>query len=221
MYGRGVCLALAMVLSGGMPALSGEVRSVDAVPAYVQLPLAELVRKARGNDVRAQFELGARFNYGRGVPKNASEALRWLRQAAQRGHTEAQRLLALKYYHGYDIPMDHGEALQWVQRLAEAGDVRGQLMLAAMYANGEGTPRQLVRAHAWYAIAAAGARVAWEAGDAAMREMQDAAEVQRDHIAALLLPDEQAEAQRMASDWWLRKAKVKLPAPAAISPGPR
>ncbi len=216
-YGKAMFVAFWLALLTVTPAASGE---APATPeAYDRLPLADLVPKARNNDVSAQFELGSRFNYGRGVPKNTAEALRWLRQAAQRGHTEAQRLLALKFYHGYDVPADLGEALQWAQRLAEAGDVRAQMMLAAMYANGEGGPRQLVRAHAWYAIAAAGAWQADEAGDAAMREMRTAAEAQRDYVATLLLPGEEAEAQQMASDWWLRRAKVKLPAPPPPAAG--
>lgn len=211
-YGKLVCAALALML------LSGQVGGMEDAAAYTRMPLADLARKASGNDARAQFELGVRFNEGRGVPKNTTEALRWLREAAWRGHIEAQRLLALKYYHGYGVPMDHTEALRWAQRLAEANDVRGQMMLAAMYANGEGTPRQLIRAYAWYAIAAT---AALEAGDAIVRELGDMAKAQRDYTATLLKPDEEAAAQKMASDWWLRKAKVKLPRPSPPAAGPR
>jgi TPR repeat protein len=195
-----------------LPARAEAISKASSVAdEYRKLSLAEVVRKAKANDAGAQFELGSRFNYGRGVPKNVSEALHWLRSAAQRGNIEAQRLLALKLYYGYDVAADHVEALQWAARLADAGDIPGQMMLANMYANGEGAPRQLVRAYAWYAIAAAAAQQAVEKGEEGLRGMQDVAVDQRDRMAALLLPVEEVEAQRMASDWWLGKAKVKLP----------
>lgn len=205
-----------------LPAWAAPAVADKAAPVpveYDKLALAEIVRKAKAGDAAAQFELGSRFNYGRSVPKNVHEALRWLRSSAQRGHVEAQRLLALKFYHGYDITADHAEALQWASRLADAGDVPGQMMLANMYANGEGTPRQLVRAYAWYDIAAATAQQAVERGDVSLTALQDAALEQRERTAAVLLPEQEAEAQKMASDWWLQKAKVRLPVkPGAGSP---
>lgn len=172
---------------------------------YEQLKLAELVRRANANDVRAQFELGSRFNYGRAAPKNVKEALRWLRRAAQGGQADAQRLLAIKFYNGYDVAVDHDEALLWSKRLAESGDAPGQMMLASMYANGEGGPRNLVRSYMWYDIAATSAQKATD--DSALFA---AASEMRDKTAALLLPAEEAEAQQLASDWWLRKQGVSL-----------
>lgn len=172
---------------------------------YEQLKLAELVRLANANDVRAQFELGARFNYGREAPKNVKEALRWLRRAAQAGQTDAQRLLAIKFYNGYDIAVNYEEALLWARRLAESGDAPGQMMLANMYANGEGGPRDLVRSYMWYDIAATSAQKTPD--DTALFE---AAAEMRDKTAALLLPVEEAEAQQLASDWWLKKQGVSL-----------
>lgn len=172
---------------------------------YEQMKLPELVSKANANDTSAQFELGSRFNYGRAAPKNNVEALRWLRRAAQGGHTEAQRLLAVKLYNGYDIAVDHEEALLWAQRLAEAGDVPGQMMAGNMYANGEGTPRDLVRAYMWYDVAAT---VSQQANGDPLQ--QQAAMDARDRTAALLLPEEEVKAQELASGWWQRQQGVSL-----------
>lgn len=173
---------------------------------YEKLALADLVRRARSGNARAQFELGSRFNYGRGVPKNVPEALVWLRRAGLAGQADAQRLLAVKFFNGYDLEVDHEEAFRWTQRLAEAGDAPGQLALASMYANGEGVARSLVHSYMWYDVAAATAQTKDEAGSPLA---QEAAE-QRDRIGALLLPQEEQEAQRLASDWWLRKQGVSL-----------
>jgi TPR repeat protein len=195
MLGVVVCMA---ATAGGMQS-----DNVEKLAKYEQLKLPELVRRANANDAWAQFELGSRFNYGRNAPKNNSEALSWLRRAAQNGQRDAQRLLAVKLYNGYDIAVDHDEALLWAQRLAESGDAPGQLMLGNMYANGEGSPRDLVRAYMWYDIAATTAQQG--VTDSAL---QQAAVEMRDKTGALLMPEEEVVAQEFASNWWLRKQGV-------------
>jgi len=176
--------------------------------AYDKLPLAQLVQRTKADDLKAQFELGARLNYGRGMPKNTKEALRWLRRAAQNGQQDAQRLLALKFYHGYDVSPDQVEALKWTQRLAEAGDVPAQLTLANMYASGEGTERNLVRAYMWYDIASAAAGI--EGSPEEVEKAAQSAAEQRDKVADLLLPEQEVEAQQLSGDWWLQKHGVSL-----------
>ena len=175
---------------------------------YEKLALADLVRRARAGNAQAQFELGSRFNYGRSVPKNVQEALVWLRRAGLAGQPDAQRLLAVKYFNGFDVAIDQEEAFRWAQRLAEAGDAAGQVTLASMYANGEGVPRSLIRSYMWYDIAAASAQLA--AQDDAQAPLALEAGALRDKTGALLLPDEEQEAQRLASDWWLKKQRVSL-----------
>lgn len=171
---------------------------------YDKLPLPQLLAKANARDLTAQFELGSRFNYGRGLPKNTSEALRWLRKAAQAGQEDASRLLAVKLYNGHDVLPDFAEAMRWASRLAEQGDIPAQLMLGSMYANGEGTQRNLIQSYKWYAIAAVGAKREDSDADPKPEQVQSAVE-QRDKIASLLTDAEETEAQQLASDWWLGK----------------
>lgn len=193
----GVAAYIAPATAGGMQS-----NDVEMLAKYEQLKLPELIRRANANDAWAQFELGSRFNYGRNAPKSNTEALSWLRRAAQNGQRDAQRLLAVKLYNGYDVAVDHDEALLWAQRLAESGDAPGQLMLGNMYANGEGSPRDLVRAYMWYDIASTMA----QQGTA----LQQAAVEMRDKTGALLMPEEEVIAQESASNWWLRKQGVSL-----------
>lgn len=200
-----------LFFAAGTSAAEAPISNAAKLEKYQQLKLPELAKRAKANDSWAQFELGSRFNYGRNAPKNNSEALSWLRRAAQNGQPDAQRLLAVKLYNGYDVTVDHDEALLWTQRLAEAGDVPGQMMLGNMYANGEGSPRDLVRAYMWYDIAATVAQQG--NGDPAL---QQAAVDARDKTGALLLPGEEVRAQELASNWWLKKQGVNLAArPAA------
>ena len=44
---------------------------------------SEMVNAAKTGDVAAQYELGKAYLYGKGVEKNADDALRWLRLAAE------------------------------------------------------------------------------------------------------------------------------------------
>jgi len=171
---------------------------------YDKLPLPQLIAKAKSGDPVAQFELASRFNYGRGMPRNTAEALRWLRQAGRNGQEDAARLLAIKFYNGHDVPQDFGEALKWAGVLAEKGDLPAQLMLASMYANGEGGTRDLVRAYMWYAIAAVGAKREGSTEEPRAVQVQAATEA-RDKLATLLSEVQETEAQRLASDWWMKK----------------
>src|SRR3990167_2134483 len=185
---------------------------------YDKLPLPQLLAKANVNDLVAQFELASRFNYGRGIPKNTGEALRWLRRAGNAGQEDAARLLAVKLYNGYDVIADFGEAMKWARLLAEKGDLPAQLMLASMYANGEGTGRDLVQAYTWYAIAAVGAKREGSEEEPKPEQVQAAVEA-RDKLAGLLTDAQETEAQRLASDWWMKKYATPPPKKAAKKKG--
>ncbi len=184
---------------------------------YDKLPLPQLLTKANAGDLTAQFELASRFNYGRSVPRNTSEALRWLRKAARGGQEDAARLLAVKLYNGHDIVPDFAEAMQWATMLAEKGDIPAQLMLASMYANGEGSRRDLVQSYKWYAIAAVGAKREGSAEEPKPEQVQSAIDA-RDKLASLLTDEQETLGQQLASDWWMKKyATPEKPAKAKKS----
>lgn len=196
---------IAVSVSASAGGAAGQEKSSQPV-VYDQMPLTELQRLAEKGNAAAQFELGSRHNYGRGVPKNIREALQWLRRAAQAGQQDAMRLLAVKFYGGFEVPEDHDEAFKWAYALADGGDRQGQVMLGNMYGNGEGVQRSLVRAYMWYDIAAT-LRAGEEPDAEADKLMQDAAD-KRDMTVKLLLPAQEAEAQQLASAWWAARNKA-------------
>ena len=49
-------------------------------------PITEIRRQAEEGDVDAQFNIGGRYFRGVGVPEDDTEAVRWLRLAAEQGH---------------------------------------------------------------------------------------------------------------------------------------
>jgi len=179
---------------------------------YDKVPYSTLHQKADAGDLTAQFELGSRYNYGRDLPKNTREALRWLRKAGEAGNIDAQRLLAIKLFEGHDVPVNQEEAFKWALMLANSGDRPGQFTLGNLYANGEGTERNLIRAYMWFDIAAT--PVTGKTLADLDQKAMDAATDARDKTSSLLQPEEELEAQQLASDWWLNKGSPKTATPA-------
>lgn len=104
----------------------------------------------------AQFLLGTMNIRGEGVPRNPHEGVRLYRLAAAQGHREAQYNLGVLYYNGDGIARDYAEAESWFLRAAQNGDTAAQFALGRMYSVPHiGVRLDLVRAHAWYTLAAA------------------------------------------------------------------
>jgi hypothetical protein len=111
-------------------------------------------RSARDGHVRAQFYLGTLYDYGNGVRRNLSTAVRWYRSAAEAGHTEGQYNLSLMLRDGKGVEVDRRAAVYWLKCAAEAGDAQAQSDLGVAYFYGEGLRRDRLAARWWYARAA-------------------------------------------------------------------
>ncbi|MDP6352608.1 MAG: tetratricopeptide repeat protein [Alphaproteobacteria bacterium] len=98
----------------------------------------------------------------------AAEAA-WL-PLAERGEVAAQVFLG----HLESMRDRHEAAAKWYRRAAAKGNVEAQVLLATQYLRGRGVPRDLVRAYAWYDLAAtAGLTNAARARDMATRQMSE------------------------------------------------
>ena len=84
------------------------------------------------------------------------------------------------------------EAVKWFRKSAEQGHALAQFNLGMAYEDGRGVPQDFVKAHTWFNLAAS------RATDTALR---DQAAKNRDMLAAKMMPDQIAEAQRFASEW--------------------
>ena len=58
---------------------------------------AEFRKAAEHGDAQTQHLLGYRYAQGKGVPKDATEAVKWYRKAAAQGYAAAQYNLGLCY----------------------------------------------------------------------------------------------------------------------------
>ncbi|MCZ6732913.1 MAG: outer membrane beta-barrel protein [Gammaproteobacteria bacterium] len=86
----------------------------EPLPAPVPKPKKDptLVAAEQG-DANAQFKLGHLYSIGKGVPKNASEAIKWYRQAADQGHARAQYNLGAAYVNGAGVRSNKQTAIDW------------------------------------------------------------------------------------------------------------
>jgi TPR repeat protein len=128
---------------------------------------------------------------------------------AEAGDARSQCNLGILYGNGMDdngyaVDGNRPAALKWLLAAAEQGLPRAQIELAEMYAGAPDTAGSHAAACGWFLVAALGLR------GIHLQRAQSGYE----RIAALLSPDQIAQARRFARDW-----TAKLPKEAArLSP---
>ena len=108
----------------------------------------------RRDYVTAQYLLATAYRDGRGVPRDAAEALTWFRRAAEHGMAEAQVELGVMAHLGDGVALDDTAALEWFRRAAEQSLAAGQNNLGTMYDLGRGVSQDQAEAARWYRLAA-------------------------------------------------------------------
>ncbi|MGB7452227.1 MAG: tetratricopeptide repeat protein [Lysobacterales bacterium] len=116
--------------------------------------LSHWQRLAENGSANAQFNLGAMYDNGDGVPEDDAEAAKWYHQAADQGHVNAQFNLGVMYANGEGVAENAAEAATWYRKAAEQGDYRAQYNLGSLYANGEGVPQNSSECYVWLSLAA-------------------------------------------------------------------
>ena len=116
--------------------------------------IEQLRQAAEEGDASAQYELGAKYDWGWGVAEDHEKAVKWYRLAAEQGNVEAQRGLGFKYALGEGVWEDDQEAVKWWRKAAKQGDASAQSMLGNMYYEGRGVPDDYREAAQWYQKAA-------------------------------------------------------------------
>lgn len=116
--------------------------------------LSHWQKLAEKGSANAQFNLGAIYDNGDGVPEDDAVAAKWYLQAANQGHVNAQFSLGVMYANGEGVDKSAAEAASWYQKAANQGDYRAQYNLGALYANGDGVPQDLSESYVWFSLAA-------------------------------------------------------------------
>lgn len=118
-----------------------------------------ILEKASQGDALAQISVGDIYNFGKGVPKDYSEAVTWYRKSAEQGDAVGQSKLGMMYDIGRGVPLDFTQAEYWIRKAAIQGNPLGQNILAGMYTAGHGVTQDKTQAAYWH-------RKAAEQGDA-------------------------------------------------------
>ena len=85
-------------------------------------PLEDVRSCAEHGDAVAQTNLGLMYMYGRGVPEDDAEAVRWYQLAAEQGYASAQFSLGFMYYSGEGVRQDNVLAYMWLNLAAAQGN---------------------------------------------------------------------------------------------------
>ena len=104
-----------------------------------------------GNGVEKTFAEGKAFYDA----ENYTEALPFLTEAAEKGHSNAQYCLGRMYYEGLGVDRDLEKAFSLAYKSAMQDDDMGQNLLGVLYVNGAGVALDYYEAVSWYRKAAA------------------------------------------------------------------
>ena len=89
-----------------------------------------LIQKTEKGDATSQLQLGRLYAEGLGVAKDAVEAVKWYRKAADQGLAHAQHNLGARYADGRGVPKDEVEAYKWYLLAEAQGDEQAKKSIA-------------------------------------------------------------------------------------------
>ena len=112
------------------------------------------LKAAEQGDAGAQYNIGFRYYFGKFVPEDYAEALKWFRKAAEQGYAHAQFSLGFLYDHGHGVLENDAEAFKWYRKAAEQGYADAQYNLGNMYDKGRSVPEDKAEALKWWRKAA-------------------------------------------------------------------
>ncbi len=118
-------------------------------------PIDDLRQRAEAGDMKAQLDLGVKYELGQGVPKDYDKALRWYRKSADQGFARGYYNVGALHYNGYGVPPNEAEAAIWMKKAADKGYAKAQSTMGYFYESAKGVPRDFSQARIYYAKAAA------------------------------------------------------------------
>ncbi|MGQ4275149.1 hypothetical protein [Terrihabitans sp. B22-R8] len=135
-------------MTGSIP--SNAALSVDPLPPG----MSPLERRLAAGDPAALHEQALRFIEGRGVPRDPSQAIPLLQQAADAGLVPAQYLLGNLTEKGTGLPKDITAARKLYEQAAASGNIQSMHNLGVMQAEGAFGKADITAAADWFARAA-------------------------------------------------------------------
>ncbi len=125
-------------------------RAVAAAKQETSAAANQRLQRLKSSDKPTDhFRLAMTLSRGIGVPKDQIEAVKWLRKAAEAGHSEAQLQLSRVYWKGEGVESDTKKAATWAKAAAEQGNPGAAYTYGAMLINGQGVERNKEEGIVW------------------------------------------------------------------------
>ena len=142
-----------LILTGPASAVSSQSICGGISATHATVNDRELFKSALNGSAQSQFEIGVKYEYGRGVNQSDSIARCWYEQSASQQYPDAQYRLAVMFDNGWGVEEDKLKAFDNYSAAALGGHVMAQLDLGLMHFYGTGTTRNLVKAYRWLRVA--------------------------------------------------------------------
>jgi hypothetical protein len=108
-------IALLLVAMGNLPAAEFE-EAMDALTNGDHYEAYRgFKRLAKHDHVKAQYQLGMLYLFGKGVEQDTAQGITWLKTAAQNGSYAAANELGQIYISGQGVEIDETEAIKWLE----------------------------------------------------------------------------------------------------------
>jgi uncharacterized protein len=107
---------------------------------------------ANAGDARAQYRVGAMYDFGIGGAADHTTAFEWYRKSAAGDNADAQYALGEHLMTARDQHSNPAEAIAWYRKAAAHGHLQAFLLLATCYRDGTGVPKDFVLAHVFASI---------------------------------------------------------------------
>ena len=167
----------------------------------IEMDIEVLRTHANAGDAEAQFFLGVKYSFNVADVQDYAEAMKWFRRAAEQGHASAILQIGVAYENGRGVPQDYAEAMRLYRRAAEQGQASAMWSLGEMYTNGRGGPQDYAEAYLWHNLAVT--YLAHERlGSEYSANYRESWIKERDQAAEKLTPEQIADAQRRAREWF-------------------
>jgi len=148
-----------------------------------------LISRAESGDVDALGNLGNRYAFGQGVPKDLAKAYAFWSRAAEKHLGTAMFNIAVLYATGQGgLPRDPSQAAAWYKKAAEHRHDQAMITLSSIYATGQGLDKNRQLAVAWASLAATNTK---------SEQLKSAALNQLRQLASGMSKEEMAETQKI------------------------
>ncbi len=126
---------------------------LSLLSADAQTTLETLRAQAAGGDAKAQLDLAYRYRDGKGVTKDAAEAMNWAHRAADAGDAEAMDFVGAAYLRGAVVKRNPAIAFAYFKEAANES-AQAAFNLGQCYYGAQGTKQDCAKALEWWKKAA-------------------------------------------------------------------